>query len=122
MILSTSDDEYQLYLSEVYARGDKVYCNWIIIYIHGKNKRKITNSINTELRLEQEKIVNIKDSFSIWNWLSQVYGLVGLLLGGLSFYQNNAKKKAIVELQYFIVNQKNDFVEYSRAITGEDKL
>ena len=58
------------------------------------------------MRFEDGKIVEHSDAFSVHNWSKQAFGLVGVLFGWNSLFQNKIKNKAKQNLLNFIKENK----------------
>ena len=46
------------------------------------------------MRIENGKIIEHSDAFSVHEWSKQAFGITGLLFGWSSFFQNKIKNQA----------------------------
>ena len=77
-------------------------CDWIATYTLSANGKTIVNKIKANMRFENGKIAEHSDAFSVHNWSKQAFGLVGVLFGWNSLFQNKIKNKAKKNLLDFI--------------------
>ena len=77
-------------------------CDWVATYTLSVNGKTIVNKIKANMRFENGKIVEHSDAFSVHNWSKQAFGLVGVLFGWNSLFQNKIKNKAKQNLLEFI--------------------
>ena len=77
-------------------------CDWVATYTLSANGKTIINKIKANMRFENGKIAEHSDAFSVHNWSKQAFGLVGVLFGWNSLFQNKIKNKAKKNLLEFI--------------------
>lgn len=80
--------------------GDDYYtCEWTATYTFSKTGRKVVNNVKAHMKIENGKIIEHSDAFSLHNWSRQALGFSGWLLGWNSFFQrkikNNARKSLL---------------------------
>ena len=56
------------------------------------------------MKFANGKIIEHSDGFSVHKWSKQAFGIVGLLFGWNSYFQNRIKKQARKNLRNFILN------------------
>lgn len=74
---------------------------WKAVYFFGKNKRQITNHIQSKLHFKEGLIVKQNDDFNIWKWSQQAFGLPGFLFGWTGYMQRKIQIKALSSLKNF---------------------
>lgn len=74
---------------------------WTAIYFFGKNKRQITNHIQSKFHFKEGLIVKQNDDFNIWKWSQQAFGLPGFLFGWTGYMQRKIQLKALSSLKNF---------------------
>lgn len=77
-------------------------CDWVATYTFSGTGKTIVNKIKANMRFADGKIVEHSDAFSVHNWSKQAFGLVGVLFGWNSLFQNKIKNKAKQNLLEFI--------------------
>jgi ketosteroid isomerase-like protein len=79
-------------------------CQWIATYTFSKTGRKIINNGKAHMKFANGKIIEHSDGFSLHKWSRQAFGIIGLLFGWNSYFQNRIKKQARKKLKEFILN------------------
>lgn len=83
--------------------GDGYYtCNWTATYTFSKTGRNVINRIKAYMLIQNEKIVEHSDGFSIYKWSKQALGLPGLFFGWSSFLQKKIRSNAQDSLRKFM--------------------
>lgn len=90
--------EYTILKSDDYTAS----VEWIAKYTFGKNQRKITNVILSQISFKDGLIIKQKDDFNIWTWSKQAFGWSGYLLGWTGYMQQKIQEKALISLKNFI--------------------
>lgn len=102
-MLCANAKDFSLVYDSITAKGDNYYtCNWVATYIFSKTGRRVVNRIRAHMRIENGKIIEHSDGFSLHKWSSQALGFMGQLLGWNSFFQRKIKSKARKSLLQFI--------------------
>ena len=78
-----------------------VQLEWIAYYTFGKKKRKIKNTIATEIRIKDGKIIQHKDQFDFEHWIEQALGIPRVLVKVFPFFKYQIRKQALKSLQNF---------------------
>ncbi len=72
--------------------GDDYYtCKWQAIFIHSQTKRPVTLNAKANIKLQENKIAEYSDAFSLHQYCTQAFGGVAYLLGWNSIYQKRKK-------------------------------
>jgi len=93
VVHSVTNDLY-LHYHIIQAGSSIATANTYLTYNFKHTNRNIKISIKSHFRLANGKIVLQTDEYSMWNWMSQAYGLRGLLLGWNPFIINRARISA----------------------------
>jgi ketosteroid isomerase-like protein len=75
--------------------------NWIADYTFSATGRSVRNDVTAKLQFKDGKIVDHRDSFSIWKWSSQALGVPGKLLGWSPPLKSKVRKMAKGNLAAF---------------------
>jgi ketosteroid isomerase-like protein len=98
--------DFSLEFSNMQALGDNYYtCNWVATYTFTKTGRRVVNHIKANMKIEEGKIIEHSDAFSLHKWSSQALGFAGWLLGWNSFFQRKIKNEARKNLLKFMANK-----------------
>lgn len=81
-------------VSDVRAEGDLGAAHWDARYTFSQTGRKVLNRIDASFRFSNGKIVEHRDSFSLWRWSRMALGPVGIALGWTPLVQNEVRRKA----------------------------
>jgi ketosteroid isomerase-like protein len=102
-MLCTNAKDFSLVFDNITAKDHEYYtCNWVATYTFSKTGRKVVNVIKAHMRLDNGKIVEHSDGFSLHKWSSQALGFIGKLFGWNSFFQRKIKNQARKNLLKFI--------------------
>ena len=69
-------------------------CDWVATYTFSKTGNKVVNKIKANMRFADGKIIEHSDAFSLHKWSKQAFGILGVLIGWNSFFQNKIKRQA----------------------------
>lgn len=73
---------------------DYYTCDWVAVYTFSQTGRKVINNVKAHMKIQNGKIVEHSDAFSLHKWSTQALGFSGWLLGWNSFFQRKIKNKA----------------------------
>ena len=90
------------FLDEEYAT-----CNWTASYTFSKTGRPVVNYVKAHMRIQDNKITEHTDQFSLYKWCRQALGIPGMLLGWSSLLQNKIRKQARGNLRKFIEGRRD---------------
>jgi ketosteroid isomerase-like protein len=102
MLIARSKSEIKITFSNVKANERNGNAKWVAEYTFSKTGRKVINQVSAEFEFQDGKIIKHSDSFDIWKWSSQAFGLTGYLLGGTSFMKNKIQKESNLLLRNYI--------------------
>ncbi|MBK8712214.1 MAG: nuclear transport factor 2 family protein [Niastella sp.] len=105
-MLCISAKDLSIQFDDVIDRGDGYYtCNWIAQYTFSKTGRQVINRVKAHMKIENGKITEHSDGFSLHKWTGQALGLPGKLFGWNRFFQRRIKNNARAKLLAFIDEQ-----------------
>ena len=77
-------------------------CDWVATYTFSATGKTIVNKIRANMLIEDGKIIEHSDTFSVHNWMKQAFGIWGILFGWSSLFQNRIKNKARKSLMKYM--------------------
>jgi hypothetical protein len=101
MLLANSKGKLKIEYSDVKADEYKGSVSWIATYTFSKTNRKVINKIYSQFHFKEGLIIKQTDSFDIWKWAKQAFGITGLLFGWTGYMQGKIQEKAILSLNKF---------------------
>ncbi|MBS1662390.1 MAG: nuclear transport factor 2 family protein [Bacteroidetes bacterium] len=104
MLLGRAKD-VKLDFSNVSGADGYGSCNWIAEYRFPATGRKVINRATARFSIQDGKIVEHQDEFSLWKWSAQALGLPGQLIGWSSLLQGSIRKKARANLEKFMASK-----------------
>ena len=104
MLCKNAKDFSLTYSNIIHLDEEYSTCQWIATYTFSKTGRKVINNGKAHMKFANGKIIEHSDGFSVHKWSKQAFGIVGLLFGWNSYFQNRIKKQARKNLRNFILN------------------
>jgi ketosteroid isomerase-like protein len=104
MLCKNAKDFSLTYSNIVHLDEEYSTCQWVATYTFSKTGRKVINNGRAHMKFVNGKIIEHSDGFSLHKWSKQAFGLIGLLFGWNSYFQNRIKKQARKNLREFILN------------------
>lgn len=103
-MLCQNAQDFSLNFSDISNKEDGYYtCNWTATYTFSKTGKKVVNQVKAYMKIENGKIIEHSDGFSLHKWASQALGFPGKLFGWNRFFQrkikNNARKALLIFMQ-----------------------
>jgi ketosteroid isomerase-like protein len=77
-------------------------CDWVATYTFSKTGKTVVNKIKANMRFAEGKIIEHSDAFSLHKWSKQAFGIIGVLFGWNSIFQNKIKNQAKKNLLKFM--------------------
>lgn len=102
MLLSRSNGNVKIKLSEVKADDHHGAAHWEATYNFSKNNRAVVNRIRAAFFFQDGLILRHTDDFDIWKWSKQALGFKGYLLGWTGYMQNKIHKNALKSLKKYL--------------------
>lgn len=94
-MLCSNAKDFSLSFSDISDKGEGYYtCNWTASYMFSATGRKVINRVKAYMKIENGKIIEHSDGFSLHQWASQALGFSGKLFGWNRFFQRKIKLKA----------------------------
>ncbi len=101
MLIERSNGNLKIEFSEVKADSLSGSAKWIATYHFSKTNRPVVNVIQAEFEFRDGLISKHTDTFDIWKWSRQAFGLHGFLLGWTGFMQRKIHEQAKKSLQHY---------------------
>ena len=105
MLMSRSQGKIHITFSNVEANETKGSANWVAEYTFSATGRKVINIISAAFEFKDGKIIKHTDSFDIYKWSQQAFGLKGYLLGWTSFMQNKIQQQSTTLLKKYTASK-----------------
>ena len=94
-MLCKNAKDFSLTFGNITALDDEYStCVWVATYTFSATGKKVVNTIKANMRFTDGKIIEHSDAFSVHKWSKQAYGIMGMLFGWNSIFQNKIKNKA----------------------------
>jgi len=77
-------------------------CNWTASYTFSKTGRKVVNMAKAHMKIENGRIIEHSDGWSLAKWSAQAIGLPGKLLGWMGLFRRRLKNNARRNLLNYI--------------------
>jgi ketosteroid isomerase-like protein len=103
-MLCATNSQLTVSVSHIVTDDASGSANWEARYLFDPKKKSIINKISATYRFEDGLIVEHIDDFSFHTWAKQALGLVGMLLGGTSFLQDQVRSQARRRLDSFMAS------------------
>ncbi len=107
MLLSRNKGNIHITFNNVKADDKTGSANWVAEYVFSATGRKVINVISAEFEFVNGKIIKHTDTFDIYKWAKQAFGLKGYLLGWTSFMQGKIQQQANSSLKKYIEKKSN---------------
>lgn len=101
MLLSRSKGEIDIKFSDVWANNLSGSANWIATYNFTKTNRRVVNKVTAQFIFKDGLIIKHTDTFDVWKWSKQAFGLTGHLIGWTGFFQKKINQEALLSLEKF---------------------
>lgn len=101
MLLSRNKGNIHLTFSNVKADEKTGSANWVAEYVFSATGRKVINVISAEFEFANGKIIKHTDTFDIYKWAKQAFGLKGYLLGWTGYMQHKIQQQANASLKKY---------------------
>ena len=101
MLILKSKGNIKIEFSDVRADEFTGSAKWIATYNFSKTNRKVINKISAEFVFQDGLIIKHTDSFDVWKWSKQAFGLTGYVFGWTGFFQDKIKEQALLSLKKF---------------------
>lgn len=92
----------EITFDQVAASETNGNARWEAHYVFTPTGKKVINKIFALFEFKEGKIIRHIDSFDMWKWSSQAFGLKGVLLGWTPFFQKKVQQRAKANLKAFM--------------------
>lgn len=75
--------------------------SWVATYTFPRTGRQVSNHVTARMLLDGERIVDHRDSFSLWGWSAQALGPLGHALGWTPIVQGRVRATSAASLAAF---------------------
>ena len=97
-MLCKNAKDFSLTYSNIIALDEEYCtCDWVATYTFSATGKTVINKIKANMRFADGKIIEHSDAFSVHQWSKQAFGMVGMLFGWNSLFQNKIKNKAPIK-------------------------
>lgn len=94
-MLCRNAKDFTVTYSNIIDQGEGYFtCDWVANYTFSASGKKVINKVRANMKIENDKIIEHSDAFSLHKWAAQALGFSGWLLGWNSVYQRQIKNKA----------------------------
>jgi len=94
MLIGRNKGNIHIVFSNVQADDKTGSANWTATYVFSATGRKVINVISAEFEFANGKIIKHTDTFDLYKWAKQAFGLKGFLLGWTSFMQHKIQEQS----------------------------
>lgn len=101
MLILKSKGNIKIEFSDIKADDFTGSAKWKATYNYSKTNRKVVNKISAQFVFKDGLIIKHTDSFDIWKWSKQAFGITGYLLGWTGFFQNKINEQALLSLEKY---------------------
>lgn len=106
MLCEKSGDDFEVRFGNIKEDGNKGSCDWEALYTFAKTGNKIHNKIHAEFTFQDGKIIDHKDTFSLYKWAGMALGIKGYLLGFLPSVKASIQKEVVTGFDLFVKRKK----------------
>lgn len=75
------------------SKGNIVKAYWEAVYTFSRTGRQVHNKVNATFTIDNELIIDHRDSFNLWIWSQQALGVAGWLLGWSGSFRKKFQKE-----------------------------
>lgn len=93
-MLTERAQDFSLTFGEVDADAETGRAQWVAYYEFTQTHRTVINRIEARFVFRDGLIAEHRDSFDLWRWSRQAFGLKGVLLGWTPFVQGAIRAQA----------------------------
>ena len=101
MLILKSKGNIKIEFSDIKSDDFTGSAKWKATYNYSKTNRNVVNNVSAQFVFQDGLIIKHTDSFDIWKWSKQAFGLTGYLLGWTGFFQNKINEQALLSLEKY---------------------
>ncbi len=98
---SQKGKDFIISYSNIKFSDNKGTAHWEAHYTFSKTGRKVHNKILAEFEFKEGQIIKHTDSFNLYRWAQQAFGITGYLIGWTSFFRKKLQKQTNTMLSKF---------------------
>jgi ketosteroid isomerase-like protein len=98
---SQKDKDFVINYSDIKFSDGKGSAQWEAHYTFSKTGRKVHNKIMAAFEFKDGLIIKHTDSFNLYRWAQQAFGLTGYLIGWTSFFRKKLQVQTNTMLSKF---------------------
>lgn len=100
MLLANSND-LSVRFSNIKADDTGGSAIWKARYFYSKTNREVKNNVVATFEFKDDLIIRHTDSFDLYEWTKQAFGISGLLFGWTPYMKAAIRKKALASLKKY---------------------
>lgn len=101
MLIEKSKGLLDIKFSNVISDGKTGSADWIAEYSFSSTNRQVKNVVHAEFEFKDGLIYRHVDTFNLYDWSKQAFGLKGAVLGWTPFFKNKVQQQALSSLRSF---------------------
>lgn len=109
MLIAKSQGSLSIKFSNVISNGKIGSVDWIANYTFSSTGRKVRNVIHAQFEFKDGLIYRHTDSFDLYHWSKQAFGIKGTLLGWTPFFKRKLQQTALQSLRAFQRKKEKEF-------------
>lgn len=102
MLIEKSKGNLTITFSNVEVNENRGFATWQATYFFGKSNRKVVNTIKANFIFKDGLILKHTDSFKLYAWTIQAFGLTGLLLGWTPIFKSKIRNTMAASLKKYM--------------------
>ncbi len=101
MLIQRSKGGLDIAFSDVQAGSSTGSARWTATYEFSKTGRKVINDVHAKFEFREGLIIRHTDSFDLWKWSAQAFGMTGRMLGWSRWMQQKIRQQAVQSLRIY---------------------
>jgi len=101
MLIEKSQGQLRIRFSHLKANDGKGSADWKAYYTFSSTNRQVKNVIQAKFEFKEGLIVKHTDTFSLYEWSKQAFGLKGTLFGWTPFFKKKIRQQALQSLRSY---------------------
>ena len=105
LLHSQKEKSFKVVASKIRENSNEGTAYWEASYNFGKQKRKVHNRIEASFIIKNGKIIKHTDSFDLYKWSRQAFGITGTLIGWTPYFKKKLRTQILQRLASFEAKQ-----------------
>lgn len=101
MLLLKSKGAIKIDVSKIKADDFSGSAQWVATYHFSQTNRMVVNTVTAKFLFKDGLIIKHTDSFDVWKWAKQAFGLKGFLIGWTGFFKKKVNQQALKSLSNY---------------------